>query len=57
MVPDRDVNQEPSVYKATMLYTQLQCRLSLQELLATFVAYIESLENMIPLARSVLSQH
>jgi hypothetical protein len=57
MVPGRGLNQEPSVYKATMLYTHLQRWLSLQGLRATFVAYNESQENMIPLARSVLSQH
>jgi len=45
------------MYKATMLYTQLQRCLSLRGLLATFVAYNESQENMIPLARSVLDQH
>jgi len=57
MVPGWGVNQEPSVCKATMLYTQLQRWLSLQGLLAAFVAYNENQENMIPLARSVLSQH
>jgi len=42
MVLGRAVNQEPSVYKTTVLYTQLQCWLGLQGLLATFVAYNES---------------
>jgi len=48
---------DPGIDTATMLYTQLQRWLSLQGLLATLVAYIESQENMLPLARSVLSQH